>query len=57
MLTTNVSPTIEDAKPVKDCPDCDGYLIKKKGKYGYFLGCINYPKCNHMERIKRTKRK
>ena len=57
MLTTNVSPTVEDAKPVKDCPDCDGYLIKKKGKYGYFLGCINYPKCNHMERIKRTKRK
>ena len=54
---TNVSPTIEDAKPVKDCPDCDGYLIKKKGRYGYFLGCINYPKCTHMEKIKRTKRK
>ena len=57
MLTTNASPTIEDAKPVKDCPDCDGYLIKKKGKYGYFLGCINYPKCSHMERIPRKKRK
>ena len=55
--TTNVSPIIEDTKPVKDCPDCDGYLIKKKGRYGYFLGCINYPKCNHMEKIKRTKRK
>ena len=54
---TNVSPTIEDAKPVKDCPDCDGYLIKKKGRYGYFLGCINYPKCTHMEKIKRMKRK
>ena len=57
MLTTNTSPTIEDAKPIKDCPDCDGYLIKKKGKYGYFLGCINYPKCSHMERIPRKKRK
>ena len=55
--TTNVSPTIEDTKPVKDCPDCDGYLIKKKGRYGYFLGCINYPKCTHMEKIKRIKRK
>ena len=54
---TNVSPTIEDTKPVKDCPDCDGYLIKKKGRYGYFLGCINYPKCTHMEKIKRIKRK
>ena len=57
MLTTNASPTVEDAKPVKDCPDCDGYLIRKKGKYGYFLGCINYPKCNHMERIIKKKRK
>ena len=57
MPTTNVSPTIEDTKPVKDCPDCDGYLIKKKGRYGYFLGCINYPKCTHMEKIKRNKRK
>lgn len=57
MLTSNVSPTVEDAKPVKDCPDCDGYLIRKKGKYGYFLGCINYPNCNHMERIIKKKRK
>ena len=57
ILASNVSPTIEDSKPVKDCPDCDGYLIKKKGRYGYFLGCINYPKCNHMEKILRKKRK
>ena len=36
---------------VKKCPKCDGYLVKKKGKYGYFLGCTNYPKCKYMEKI------
>ena len=57
VLTTNVSPVIEEEKRIKDCPDCDGYLVKKKGRYGYFLGCINYPKCNHMEKIVKKKRK
>ncbi len=42
---------------VKKCPDCDGYLVKKKGKYGYFLGCTNYPTCNHMEKISKKGRK
>jgi len=36
---------------VKVCPECGGNLVKKKGKYGYFLGCTNYPKCKHMEKI------
>lgn len=39
------------------CPECGGYLVKKKGKHGYFLGCSNYPKCNHMEKIYRKKGK
>lgn len=35
---------------IKPCPDCqNGFLAKKKGKYGYFLGCSNYPKCKHQE--------
>lgn len=44
-------------KIVKKCPQCDGDLIKKRGKYGYFLGCTNYPKCNYMEKLTRKKRK
>lgn len=31
----------------KICPRCGGTLIKRKGKYGYFYGCSNYPKCNY----------
>jgi len=27
------------------CPKCGGNLVERKGKYGVFLGCSNYPKC------------
>lgn len=27
------------------CPECGGKLIERKGKYGIFFGCSNYPKC------------
>lgn len=27
------------------CPRCGGQLVIRKGKYGYFKGCSNYPKC------------
>lgn len=42
-----VTPNIE----AKKCPDCGGNLIIRKGRYGLFLGCSNYPKCNHIEKI------
>lgn len=29
------------------CPACGGLLVKKKGKYGYFIGCSNYPDCRY----------
>ncbi len=34
------------------CVKCNGYMIKRKGKYGEFLGCANYPKCNYSVKIK-----
>lgn len=27
------------------CPKCGGELVLRKGKYGNFYGCSNYPKC------------
>ncbi|MCC3306036.1 UvrD-helicase domain-containing protein [Sneathiella sp. HT1-7] len=28
------------------CPECtDGWLVERRGKFGKFLGCINYPSC------------
>lgn len=28
------------------CPKCGGNLVKRNGKYGEFIGCSNYPRCN-----------
>lgn len=28
------------------CPKCGGNMIKKKGRFGEFYGCSNYPKCD-----------
>ena len=27
------------------CPYCGGLLVQRKGRYGRFLGCTNFPKC------------
>ncbi|MBI6119870.1 NERD domain-containing protein [Salegentibacter maritimus] len=35
----------------KICPRCGSNLIKKKGKYGKFYGCENYPKCRFTLKI------
>ncbi len=37
----------EEKKLIKSgiCPRCGGDLVKRKGKYGVFWGCSNYPKC------------
>lgn len=33
------------------CPKCGGNMVHKKGKYGEFLGCSNYPKCRYTQNI------
>ncbi|MCG8542391.1 MAG: topoisomerase DNA-binding C4 zinc finger domain-containing protein [Clostridia bacterium] len=27
------------------CPKCGGDLVGRNGKYGFFKGCSNFPKC------------
>jgi len=27
------------------CPECDGPMVSRKGKFGVFWGCKNYPIC------------
>ncbi len=35
------------------CPRCStGKLISRKGKFGSFLGCSSYPKCNYTMKVK-----
>ena len=34
----------------KLCPKCGAELLRRKSRYNtFFLGCSNFPKCNHME--------
>ncbi len=35
----------------RKCPQCGGNLIKRKGRYGEFYGCSNYPKCKFTRKI------
>jgi hypothetical protein len=35
----------------KKCPRCGGELSLKKGKFGSFYGCINFPKCKHTRQV------
>ncbi len=35
----------------KRCPNCGGNLVLRKGKFGIFLGCSNYPSCNYTEPV------
>ena len=33
------------------CPKCEGKLLLKKGKYGAFWSCENYPKCQYSKNM------
>ncbi|HCT64757.1 MAG TPA: NERD nuclease [Lachnospiraceae bacterium] len=48
---TNIHNNIAaDKQSIKQglCPRCGGALVQRKGKYGTFLGCSNYPKCRYI---------
>lgn len=32
------------------CPECGGELVERKGLYGAFYGCSNYPQCHYMKK-------
>lgn len=34
------------------CPKCGGDMYIREGKYGKFLGCADYPRCDGKRRIK-----
>lgn len=47
----NVKNSIEvdnqNTKNEDNCPYCGGKLVQRKGPYGYFLGCSNFPECKY----------
>jgi len=44
---------IEELEKLETCPKCGaGHLTLKEGKYGSFIGCDQYPKCNYTAQFK-----
>ena len=41
---------LEECSKQKLCPYCKAPLVLRKGKYGEFYGCINYPKCRYTQK-------
>jgi DNA topoisomerase-1 len=42
--------TIHKPEPVptgEDCPECGGALVRRHGRYGFFVGCSNFPTCRY----------
>ena len=35
------------------CPDCGGKVVQRKGRYGEFYACENYPECRYTKQIVR----
>jgi putative DNA topoisomerase len=38
------------------CPDCESTLAVKKGRYGMFIGCTNFPSCHFISTTHNAKK-
>jgi DNA topoisomerase-1 len=58
--TRNVDESHEEAQALaekvegRQCPECQGDLVYKRGKFGRFIGCGNYPECKYIESLTKT---
>lgn len=46
---------LEEKYSKEKCPKCGGDLIIRKGIYGVFVACGNFPKCSYTESLKNSK--
>ena len=46
-----IKKTQENLKLQNICPYCKTLLVLRKGKFGDFYGCSNYPKCRYTQKI------
>ncbi|MBN1544651.1 DNA topoisomerase I [Candidatus Woesearchaeota archaeon] len=45
-LSDATKETEREMSEIGKCPICEGNLVIKKGKFGRFIACDNYPKCS-----------
>jgi len=47
--------SLKVAEPIGEkCPECGAELLKRKGRYGEFIACSNFPKCRYSRNIDGT---
>lgn len=47
--------SLKVAKPTgENCPECGSELLLRKGRYGEFIACSNYPKCKYTKNVDGT---
>lgn len=52
-LLENAYDKMEQIQPEKtgeSCPECGGDLVIRKGRYGSFVACSNYPTCKYIKK-------
>ena len=52
-LLENAYDKMEQIQPEKtgeQCPECGGDLVIRKGRYGTFVACSNYPTCKYIKK-------
>ena len=42
---------LEEKTKDEKCPECGKDMIPRKGRFGYFLGCSDYPNCKGIAKI------
>lgn len=51
-LGSHFFPETEDGKDPRECPNDEGRLGIKIGRFGAFIGCSNYPECKYTRQFK-----
>ena len=51
-------PSQKIAKPIGElCPECGSELVIRKGRFGEFIACSNFPKCKYTRPIEKEEKK
>lgn len=44
------NPIPEPESTGEKCPECGGDLVSRRGRFGEFVGCANYPECRYIKK-------
>lgn len=47
---SNIASLKQNTPTGEECPECGKELVKRKSRFGEFVGCSGYPKCKYIKR-------